>query len=142
MGGFDPVSLAFQAFSLVQGQSQARAQAKAQSQQIDAQRQAAQRQFDAAEAERRERTERALAAQRASFAAAGISDDGSGRAVAGSLLADSERERSALSDAFQAEMARFDQAGRVNLLRRRESNLQGLGGAIDLARRNLPRFTD
>lgn len=129
MAGAEPFSFAAMALSglkSVVDMSQASAQADAQNAEL-AQRQAtAQREFQNSETDRRNRLERAQAAQRAAFAAAGVSGDGSAGAAMNNLLEESERERSNLAAAFSDQMQGIANAGRVNLLRQRQATLGGL----------------
>jgi len=126
MGDF--ITPAMLVLSTINEQRQAQARTKLQNQQVDAQRQALQTQYDAAERERLKKLERARAAQRAGFAAAGISADGSAQAAAENLLAESAEEGSNLARAFQDRMNSLELTGRVNLLRQRDNDLTSLLG--------------
>lgn len=90
------------------------------------------RNYIAAERQRQERLARAQAAQRAGFAAAGISNDGSGAAVLTSLLTESEAERDQLTQAYQSRLSNLELTGRVNLLRQRQ---QLFNSGLALSRR-------
>jgi len=136
MGDF--ITPAMLVLSTVNEQRQAQARNKLQKQQVDAQRQALQTQYDAAERERLKKLERARAAQRAGFAAAGISADGSAQAADENLLAESAEEGSNLARAFQDRMNSLELSGRVNLLRQRDNDLTSLLGMA----RGLGRGSD
>ncbi|WP_341896617.1 hypothetical protein, partial [Ferrovibrio terrae] len=93
------------ALSTVSSISQASQQRKAQSQvqalqaqQAQAQMTDLERQRARADQDRRDRLERATASQRAAFAGAGVSSDGSGDAVFDNLLSQSEREKQDIDD--------------------------------------------
>lgn len=126
MGDF--ITPAMLVLSTISEQRQAQARVKLQNQRTDAQRQTLQAEYDAAERERLRKLERARAAQRANFAAAGISADGSAQAAAENLLVESAEEGSDLARAFRDRMNNVELTGRVNLLRQRDNDLSSLLG--------------
>ena len=132
--GLAAASLALTAISTVSSMAQASSQAKAQAAAQAQQKQALDREYAQAETERQERLARSQAAQRAAFAASGVSGDGSAGALMNNLLAESEKERSRLATSYNDQFAGFDAAGRVNLLRQREATTNGL---LSLARTGL-----
>ena len=115
------------AASMAQQQSQTRAQNAA----LSESRTLAERDYQMAEQERRQRLARAEASQRAGFASAGVSADGSGAAALRTLLNDREQYRDRLAQAYQSEMSGLNLAGRVNLLRQRQQWLGTAGSAMN-----------
>ncbi len=111
MGEFIPVAMMVQ--STLQSNMKAKAEARAQAEVQAQQRAALDRDYAQAEQERQDKLKRSQAAQRAAFAAAGISGDGSGAAAMNSLLTDSEQERSQLAASYQDRLNSLD-ASNVN----------------------------
>ena len=124
MGEFIPVAMMVQ--STLQSNMKAKAEARAQAEVQAQQRAALDRDYAQAEQERQDKLKRSQAAQRAAFAAAGISGDGSGTAAMNSLPSDSEQERSQLAASYQVRLNGLDASNRVNLLRQRENNVNSL----------------
>jgi len=127
MGTFAPFWLAagMSALSTASGLAQAGQQQKAQrqaqavqTQQAQAEIAALERQRADAEADRRNRLERTTAAQRAAFAAGGVSSDGSGDAVFGNLLAEADAERGRLNAEINRRIEGLQSGIRLNLLNR------------------------
>lgn len=128
------IAAAGTASSMMQG----RATAKAQNAELAQRQEILARDYAEAEAERQQRLRQTQAAQRAGFAAAGISGDGSGAALMQSLLDESEQDRGQLWRQYQDRLGGIESTARVNLLRQRQSWLtSGLG----LARRSS-NFSD
>ncbi len=130
-------TLASSAVSTVAGMANSSAQAKAQASAQAQQKQALDRQYADAEKERQDRLARSQAAQRAAFAASGVSGDGSAGALMNNLLVESEQERSRLASSYNDQLANFDAAGRINLLRQREATTNGL---LSLVRTGLNAY--
>lgn len=123
MGGWETALLAVA--GTIQGMQQSRQQEKYQRQVQGMQMQQAQseiagleEQRASAERERRERLERAEASQRAAFASSGVSADGSGDAVFGNLLAQSEQERDDLNNQINRRIGSLQSGIQMNLLSR------------------------
>ncbi|MBP7062752.1 hypothetical protein [Ferrovibrio sp.] len=119
------IPLAIAAASAASSMAQQNAQAKAQNGALAQNQADAARDYQAAERERQQRLARSQAAQRAGFAASGVSADGSGAAALTNLLAESEAERDQLLQAYQSQVSSLAAAGRVNLLRQRQQWLNG-----------------
>ena len=129
MSGFEPVLLAAStglgAVSTISGMAQAQQQKKAQAQAAAIQTQQAQadiatleQQKAQAEQDRRDRLERATAAQRAAFAASGVSGDGSADAVFGNLLNESNKERDSYNSQIDRQIQSLQSGIQLNLLSR------------------------
>lgn len=132
------IPLAITAASAASSMAQQNAQAKAQNGALAQNQADAARDYQAAERERQQRLARSQAAQRAGFAAAGVSADGSGAAALSNLLAESEAEHDQLLQAYQSQVSSLAAAGRVNLLRQRQ---QWLNGGRALAGRAFSTFS-
>lgn len=114
--------------STLHGISQSRQQQKAQrqaqaiqSQQAQADIAALERQRAEAEEQRRDRQERATAAQRAAFAASGVSADGSANAVFDNLLAETDKERRSFNAQIDDRIRSLQSGIQLNLLSRPSS---------------------
>jgi len=129
MSGLEPVLLAASAglgaLSTVSSMSQAQQQKKAQAQAAAIQTQQAQNDIAAlqaqkaqAEQDRRDRLERSTAAQRASYAAGGVSGDGSGGAVFDNLLREADKERSSYNANIDHQIQSLQSGIQLNLLKR------------------------
>lgn len=92
---------------------------------------ALERQRAEAEDDRRNRLERATAAQRAAFAAGGVSSDGSGEAVFGNLLAEADAERNRMNAEIDRRIEGLQSGIRMNLLSR--SGSDGFGRFASMA---------
>ena len=127
-------SMAASAASTAIGVANSNATAKAQAATQAQQKQALDREYAQAEEQRQERLARTQAAQRAAFAASGISGDGSAGALMNNLLAESEEERSRLAESYNNGLAELQAGARVNLLKQRANTATSL---VSLAQRGL-----
>jgi len=108
------------ASSMAQASQQRKAQSQAQAlqaQQVQQQTDELQRQHAKAEEDRQDRLKRAAASQRAAFAGAGITSDGSGEAVFDNLLTQSQREKQDLDDQLDRSLRSLNSSMQFNLLR-------------------------
>lgn len=128
------------ALSTVSSISQASQQRKAQSQAQALQAQQAQaqmadleRQRARADQDRRDRLERAMASQRAAFAGAGVSSDGSGDAVFDNLLSQSQREKQDIDDKIDRSIRSLQDSMQLNLLKS-SSRSDSLSNAATIAK--------
>lgn len=113
------------ASSIAQASQQRKAQSQAQAlqaQQAQEQINELQRQHARAEEDRQNRLKRAAASQRAAFAGAGISSDGSGEAVFDNLLSQSLREKQDLDNQLDRSLRSIGSSMQLNLLRQPRSN--------------------
>jgi hypothetical protein len=113
------------ASSMAQASQQRKAQSQAQalqSQQAQDQITELQRQHAKAEEDRQDRLKRAAASQRAAFAGAGISSDGSGEAVFDNLLTQSLREKQDIDDQMDRSLRSISNSMQFNLLRQPRSD--------------------
>lgn len=121
--------IASTALGTVSSISQANQQRKMQSQAQALQAQQAQnqinelqRQHAKAEQDRQDRLKRAAASQRAAFAGAGISSDGSGEAVFDNLLTQSLREKQDIDDQLNRSLNSINDSIQFNLLKQPRSD--------------------
>lgn len=108
------------ASSISQANQQRKAQSQAQAmqaQQAQDQMNELQRQHAKAEQDRQERLRRASASQRAAFAGAGISSDGSGEAVFDNLLTQSLQEKQEIDERLDRSIRSLQDGMQLNLLR-------------------------
>jgi hypothetical protein len=113
------------ASSMAQASQQRKAQSQAQAlqaQQMQQQTDELQRQHAGAEEDRQDRLKRAAASQRAAFAGAGISSDGSGEAVFDNLLSQSLREKQELDHQLNRSLRSLNDSMQFNLLQRPKSD--------------------
>lgn len=128
MTGLEPmfaISAGLSALSTASGIMQARQQEKYQRKTQAIQAQQARNEITAleeqkarAEEDRRDRLERAAAAQRAAFAASGVSSDGSGESVFANLLAESDKERRSYNAEIDRRIQGLNSGIQLNLLSR------------------------
>ncbi len=115
--------------SVQQDKVQRRAQAL-QASQAQAEIDVLERQRAEAEEDRRDRLQRATAAQRAAFAAGGVSADGSGEAVFGNLLAEADAERRRFDAEVDRRIQGLQSGIQMNLLRGAQGNAFGRAAAV------------
>lgn len=113
------------ASSMAQASQQRKVQSQAQAiqaQQAQQQMNELQRQHAKAEQERQERLRRASASQRAAFAGAGISSDGSGEAVFDNLLTQSLQEKQEIDHQLDRSLRSIQDGIQLNLLKQPRSD--------------------